>query len=73
MDLDKITDIEILRKLCKYHMVQLTKDIITPTRLYEKGKWYHFTQDNDGIFIYLEPQCGVQLTYDEASIYLDGF
>jgi len=71
MDLDKITDIEVLRNLCKFYMVQLKEDIVTTTRLYEKGKWYHCIQDEDGAFLYLEdPSCGVQLTFDEMFIYL---
>ena len=71
MDLDKITDIEVLRNLCKFYMVQLKEDIVTSTRLYEKGKWYHSIQDEDGIFLYLEDlHTGVQLTFDEMFIYL---
>ena len=67
MDLDKITDIELLRRMLKKHMVCIAEDIKTPTHLYKKGEWYFCEQDDDGLFLYFDNyQCGLQLTYDEA-------
>ena len=67
MDLDKITDIELLRNMLKDHMVCIKEDIKTPTHLYKKGEWYFYVQDDDGIFLYSNDYtCGLQLTYDEA-------
>lgn len=72
MDLDKITDIELLRNLCKRNMVCMAKTIETPTHIYKKGEWYFFIQENDNIFLYLNNcSCGLQLTYDEAEKYLN--
>ena len=70
MDLDKITDIEKLRAICKCCMVQIKKTIITLTHSYKEGEWYYYMQDEYEIFIYLNPQCGITLTYDEAEEYL---
>ena len=71
MDLDKITDIEILRSLCKKNMVCLNKTIKTPTHIYKKDEWYFFIQDDNGIFLYLNDVThGLQLTYDEAEEFL---
>ena len=71
MDLDKITDIEILRNLCKRNMVCLAETIKTPTHIYKKGEWYFFIQDENGIFLYLNDcSLGLQLTYDEAERFL---
>ena len=67
MDLDKITDIELLRNMLKDHMVCIKEDIKTPTHLYKKGEWYFYVQDNDGVFLYFNDySCRLQLTYDEA-------
>ena len=67
MDLDKITDVELLRKMLKDHMVCIAEDIKTPTHLYKKGEWYFYVQDDDGLFLYFDDYlCGLQLTYDEA-------
>lgn len=38
MDLDKITDIELLRSLCKRSMVCLAETIETPTHTYKKDE-----------------------------------
>jgi hypothetical protein len=71
MDLDKITDIELLRNMLKNHMVCIKEDIKTPTHLYKKGEWYFYVQDDDGVFLYLNDYtCGLQLTYDEAKEFL---
>lgn len=71
MDLDKITDIELLRNLCKKSMICLAETIETPTHTYKKGEWYFFIQDEDGIFLYFNNiHCGLQLTYDEAERFL---
>ena len=51
MDLDKITDIELLRSMLKDHMVCIKEDIKTPTHLYKKGEWYFYVQDDDGVFL----------------------
>ena len=67
MDLDKITDIELLRNLCKRSMVCLAETIETPTHIYKKGRWYFCIQDEDGIFLFLnDTTCGLLLDYNEA-------
>ena len=71
MDLDNITDIEELREICKHNMVKIKETIYTPTSTYEKGKWYYLIQDDEEIFIYLDPRCGLNLTYEEAEKYLE--
>ena len=71
MDLDKITDIELLRSLCKRNMVCLNETIETPTRTYKKGEWYFFTQYENGVFLYFDnATCGLLLDYDEAERFL---
>lgn len=71
MDLDKITDIELLRTLCKRNMMCMAETIETPTHIYKKGEWYFFIQDEDGIFLYLNNvTCGLFLDYDEAERFL---
>ncbi len=71
MDLDKITDIELLRSLCKRSMVCFAETFKTPTNIYKKGEWYFFIQDKDGVFLYLnDASQGLRLTYDEAERYL---
>ncbi len=71
MDLDKITDIELLRSLCKKSMVCLAETIETPTHTYKKGEWYFYTQDEDGIFLFLNSTtCGLLLDYDEVERFL---
>ena len=71
MDLDKITDIELLRTLCKRNMMCMAETIETPTHIYKKGEWYFFLQDKDGIFLYLNNvTCGLFLDYDEAERFL---
>ena len=72
MDLDKITDINVLRDMLKRCMIKMIKDIETPTHIHKKGKYYFFTQDDDGIFLYLDnPTLGLVLNYDEAMEYTD--
>jgi len=74
MDLDKITDIEVLRTMLKNEMVQMSKTIETPTRTYKKGEWFFLTQDEDGIFLWEDdPFTGLSLNYDEAEKYLVEF
>ena len=71
MELDKITDIETLRNICKNCMVQIKQTIETPTHVYKQGEWYYFIQDEYGIFLYLDPRYGFSVTYDEAEKYLE--
>jgi hypothetical protein len=72
MELDKITDIEALRNICKHCMIQIKQTFETSTHVYKQGEWYYFTQDEDGIFLYLDdPQLGLSFTYDEAEEYLE--
>ena len=74
MDLDKITDIEVLRNMLKSVMVQMKKTLETPTHAYKKDEWYFFIQDDEYIFLYCEdPSTGLTLTYDEAEEYLIDF
>lgn len=74
MDLDTITDIKILRDLCKKSMIQMTKTIETPTHIYKKGEWYFFTQDMDGIFLWLDdPTLGLFLNYEDEAFKCTNF
>ena len=71
MDLDKITDIELLRTLCKRNMICIAETIETPTHIYKKGEWYFFIQDEDGISLCLnDVACDLLLDYDEAERFL---
>lgn len=71
MDLDKITDIELLRDICKRNMVCMAETVETPTHTYKKGEWYFFIQDDEGVFLYFDyVNRGLQLTCDEAERYL---
>lgn len=70
MDIDNIKDINALRDLLKSHMIQLTETIETPTRTYNKGEWFFYSQDEDGVWLYDKSYVvGLQLTYDEADKY----
>lgn len=72
MNLDKINDIEILRNLLKKTMVRLKEDIETPNKIYHKGEWYFYTQDDDGVFLYWDdPTLGLLFSYDEADKYIE--
>lgn len=44
MDLDKITDIELLRNICKQFMIKMKKDYIEDGYTFKKDHWYFFEQ-----------------------------
>lgn len=74
MDLDNISDIEILREAAKNGRVQLKKDIDTYGGKYtfKKGFWYLVEQDEYYVTIHSEDYAHeVCFTYREASEYLD--
>ena len=70
MDLDNITDIELLRNIAKTYMVQMKQDINANDGTYyifKKGYWYFLDQDETGITIYTEDSShACFLDYDEA-------
>lgn len=74
MDLDNITDIELLRNLVKRNMVQMKKDCRATDGtdfIFKKGLWYFVDQDQYDVTMYTEDFSSMAcLTYDEAEEYL---
>lgn len=70
MDIDKIIDIELLRKLAKANRVQMKKDSYATDGtdfVFKEGLWYIAEQDQYGITIYSEDMESMMfLNYDEA-------
>lgn len=55
MDLDNITDIEVLKSALKKYMVQMKKDAHSndgTDYFFKEGLWYYVTQDETGVTIY---------------------
>ena len=55
MDLDNITDIEVLKSALKKYMVQMKKDAHSndgTDYLFKEGLWYYVTQDETGVIIW---------------------
>ena len=55
MDLDNITDIEVLKSALKKYMVQMKKDAHSnddTDYLFKEWLWYYVTQDETGVTIY---------------------
>ena len=75
MDLDNITDIEVLKSALKKYMVQMKKDAHSnddTDYLFKEGLWYYVTQDETGVTIYsdnVEHDC--VFDYDTAMRYLN--
>lgn len=72
MDLDKITDIELLRNICKQFMIKMKKDYIEDGYTFKKDHWYFFEQNEFGVEIFStdeEMEHVVSLSYPEAKIY----
>lgn len=71
MYVDNITDINELRDLLNSQMVCLKETIETPTRTYNKGEQFFFTQDDKGVFLYdNDSWTGLELTFEEADKYI---
>lgn len=74
MDLDNITDIELLRNLAKRNMVQMKKDCRATDGtdfVFKEGLWYFVDQDQYDVTIYKEDFSSIAcLTYGEAEEYL---
>ena len=74
MDLDNITDIEVLRNALKKHMVKVKKDFYSEdgTRyLFKKDHWYNLSQDEFDVTIFSdngESYC--MFSYDTTKDYL---
>lgn len=75
MDLDNITDIEILKNTLKKYMIQMKKDVHSndgTDYLFKKGFWYYVTQDETDVTIYsddMEHIC--MFDYDTSERYLN--
>ena len=75
MDLDNITDIEVLKSALKKYMFQMKKDAHSndgTDYLFKEGLWYYVTQDETGVTIYsdnMEHDC--IFDYDTAKRYLN--
>lgn len=74
MDLDDITDIEVLRNLAKRNMVQMKKDSYATDGtdfIFKKGHWYFVDQYQYGVTVYTEDSSSMMfLNYDEADRFL---
>ena len=74
MDLDNITDIEVLRNIAKNYMVQMKRDTKANDRtdqIFKKGCWYFLDQDETGITVYTEDSShACFLNYDEVDNFL---
>ena len=74
MDIDNITDIELLRKIAKSNRVQMKKDSYATDGtdfVFEKNLWYIAEQDQYGITIYSEDMESMMfLNYDEADRFI---
>lgn len=70
MDLDNITDIEVLRKELKRHMVKI-KVPIEDNKNFKVGHWYNFNQDDYDVTIYDGNGGYYMMSYTEAEKILD--
>lgn len=74
MDLDNITDVELLRNIVKSYMVQMKQDTNAndgTDYVFKKGYWYFIDQDETGITVYTEDSShACFLGYDEADRFL---
>lgn len=74
MDIDNITDIELLRKLAKANRVQMKKDSYAADGtdfIFKENLWYIAEQDQFGVTVYSEDMESMMfLNYDEADKFL---
>ena len=74
MDLDNITDIEVLRSTLKKHMVKVKKDFYSEDGtmyIFKANYWYNVKQDEDYITIYSDDGESYRMfSYEEADEYL---
>lgn len=74
MDIDNITDIELLRKMAKSNRVQMKKDSYATDGtgfVFKENLWYIAEQDQYGITVYSEDMESMMfLNYDEADRFL---
>ena len=74
MDIDNITDIELLRKLAKQNRVKMKKDSHATDGtnfIFKEGLWYIVEQDQFGITVYSEDmESMLFLNYEEADRFL---
>ena len=74
MDIDNITDIELLRKMAKSNRVQMKKDSYATDGTdftFKENLWYIAEQDQFGITIYSEDMESMMfLNYDEADRFI---
>ena len=76
MDIDNITDIDLLRKLAKANRIRVKKDSHATDGtdfVFKENLWYIAEQDQFGITIYSEDMESMMfLNYDEADRFLYG-
>lgn len=74
MDIDNITDVELLRKLAKANRVRIKKNSHATDGtdfVFKENLWYIVEQDQFGITIYSEDMESMMfLNYDEADRFL---
>lgn len=74
MDIDKITDIEVLRRLAKQNRVKLKKDSYSTdgtNYVFKEGYWYISEQDQYGLTIYSDDMESIMfLNYDEVERFI---
>lgn len=75
MNIDNITDIEVLRKLAKSNRIKMKKDSYATdgsSFMFEKNEWYVFEQDESTITIYSDDsKYEACFSYEEAERYLE--
>lgn len=75
MNIDNITDIEVLRNLAKSFMVCAAKDFSADFGedfMFKKGEYYPCEQDQNYIHVFSDDyMCSALLTYDEANDFLE--
>lgn len=71
MDLDNITDIELLRNELKKYKVKMSLDCIADNGdyIFKKGYYYDVLQDLASVIVYFGDYC-INLTYGEAQKYI---
>lgn len=70
MDLDNITDIEVLRKELKRHMVKIVAPI-EDNKNFKVGHWYNLNQGEFDVTIYDGNGGYYMMSYTEAEKILD--
>ena len=74
MDIDNITDINVLRELVKQNRVKMIKDSYATDGtdyIFKEGYWYIVEQDQYGVTIYSEDMESIMfLNYDETERFI---